>query len=52
MAFHDYGAEMLSSIKPAVDAVTEMLGMQFVEHEGKLIVFRRHDEDISYRSKA
>ena len=48
MAFHDYGADMLAAIKPAVDAVTEMLGMQFVEHEGKLIVFRKPDENIPY----
>ena len=43
MAFHDYGAETpaLQGVLPAVDAVTEMLGMQFVEHEGKLIVFRK-----------
>ena len=54
MAFHDYGAETpaLQGVLPAVDAVTEMLGMQFVEHEGKLIVFRRPNEDIPHRRKA
>lgn len=41
MAFHDYGAVMLATVKPAVDDVTQLLSMQKETHNGTLIVFRK-----------
>jgi predicted O-methyltransferase YrrM len=46
IAFHDYEADMLPEVKRAVDAISAELGMEFVEQVGKLIVFRKPDENL------
>lgn len=47
MAFHDYESkiQVLESVKRAVDDVVKVLGLQFVERDGTMIVYRKVEDE-------